>query len=117
MAAKKEQKDMERVLTKYELSRLLAEKTNFYIHNMETVLDALDEIIVENMSTAKKDKPSEIRLSLGFVFGGRYSPEHEARDPRTNEKIITPAKFIPYAKFSPSFRKKINKKKKITKKK
>ena len=32
MAAKKEQKDMERVLTKYELSRLLAEKTNFYIH-------------------------------------------------------------------------------------
>lgn len=111
MAAKKGQKDMERVLTKYELSRLLAEKTGFYIHNMATVLDALDEIIVSNMSTATEDNPSEIRLSLGFVFGGRYSPEHEVRDPRTQEKVITPAKFIPYAKFSPAFRKKINKKK------
>ena len=69
------------------------------------------------MSTATEDNPSEIRLSLGFVFGGRYSPEHEVRDPRTQEKIITPAKFIPYAKFRAAFRKKMNKKKKISKKK
>lgn len=107
---------MERVLTKYELSRLLAKETGFYIHNMETVLTALDKIIVKNMSMATEDEPSEIRLSLGFVFGGRYSPEHEVRDPRDGTLVTTPAKYIPYAKFSPSFRKKINKNTKKNKK-
>ena len=89
----------------------LAIRTNFYKKNIDTILDALDEIIVENMSAATKKEPSEIHLSLGFVFGGRYSPKHEVRDPRTGEKVMTPAKYIPYARFSPHFRKKINKKK------
>lgn len=101
---------MERVMKRKELVDELSERTGFYKHNIDTILDALDDVIVENMSTAIDDEPSEICLSLGFKLGGRYSPEHEARDPRTGEKIMTPAKYIPYAKFSPAFRKKINKK-------
>jgi len=97
-------------MKKPELARELAQRTGFYIKNMEAVLDALDDIIVDNMSMATKDEPSEIRLSLGFILGGRYSPKHEVRDPRTGESVMTPAKYIPYAKFSPAFRKKINKK-------
>lgn len=102
---------MKRVLKRDDLARLLAERTGFYIKNMDETLRVLDEIIVEHMSAATKKEPSEIHLSLGFVFGGRYSPKHEARDPRTGETVMTPAKFIPYARFSPNFRKKINKKK------
>lgn len=101
---------MERVMKKPELARELAQRTGFYIKNMEQVLDALDDVIVENMSTATKDEPSEIRLSLGFALGGRYSPKREVRDPRNGNMVMTPAKYIPYAKFSPAFRKKINKK-------
>ena len=102
---------MERVLKRKELVNLLSEKTRFYKKNIDEILDALDDVIVENMSAATKKEPSEIHLSLGFVFGGRYSPKHEARDPRTGETVMTPAKYIPYARFSPHFRKKINKKK------
>lgn len=101
---------MERVMKRQELVDELSIRTGFYKTNINAMLDALDDIIVENMSMATKAEPSEIRLSLGFVFGGRYSPKHEVRDPRTGEKVMTPAKFIPYARFSPSFRKKINKK-------
>lgn len=101
---------MDRVMKRQELVDELAARTGFYKHNVNTMLEALDDIIVENMSMATKKEPSEIRLSLGFTFGGRYSPKHEVRDPRTGEKVMTPAKFIPYARFSPSFRKKINKK-------
>jgi nucleoid DNA-binding protein len=101
---------MERVMKRQELVDELSARTGFFKHNVDTMLDALDDIIVENMSMATKQEPSEIRLSLGFVFGGRYSPKREVRDPRTGEKVMTPAKFIPYARFSPSFRKKINKK-------
>lgn len=101
---------MERIMQRKELVDELAERTGFYKHNIDTILDALDDVIVENMSAAKEDEPSEIRLSLGFIFGGRYSPAHEAKDPRNGETIMTPAKYIPYARFKPSFRKKINNK-------
>ena len=101
---------MDRVMHREELVEELSARTGFYKINVNAMLDALDDIIVENMSMATKKEPSEIRLSLGFIFGGRYSPKREVRDPRTGEKVMTPAKFIPYAKFSPSFRKKINKK-------
>lgn len=101
---------MERVLKKEQLVDILAERTGFYKKNIRTILNALDDVIVENMSAATKTEPSEIHLSLGFVFGGRYSPKREAKDPRDGSTIITPAKYIPYAKFKPSFRQKINKK-------
>lgn len=101
---------MERVLKRKQLVDILSERTGFYKHNIDTMLDALDDIIVENMSTATKTEPSEIHLSLGFVFGGRFSPKREAKDPRDGSIIMTPAKYIPYARFKPSFRKKINKK-------
>lgn len=101
---------MERVLKRKELIDEIAERTGFYKYNVDAFLDALDDIIVENMGTATKKEPSEIHLSHGFVFGGRYSPKHEAKDPRNGETVITPAKYIPYARFKPSFRKKINKK-------
>lgn len=101
---------MERVMHREELIEELASRTGFFKHNVNTFLNALDDVIVENMGMATKEEPSEVRLSVGFVFGGRYSPKREVRDPRTGEKVMTPAKVIPYAKFSPSFRKKINKK-------
>ena len=101
---------MERILKRKELIDELAERTGFYKYNIDFMLDALDDIIVENMATATKKEPSEIHLSHGFVFGGRYSPRHEVKDPRNGETVMTPAKYIPYARFKPSFRKKINKK-------
>lgn len=100
---------MERVLKRKQLVNELSSRTGFYKHNIDTILDALDDIIVENMSAATKTEPSEIHLSHGFVFGGRYSPKHEVRDPRNGNTVMTPAKYIPYARFKTSFRQKINK--------
>jgi nucleoid DNA-binding protein len=101
---------MERVLKRKQLVDELAERTQFYKYNIEAMLDALDDIIVENMSMATKTEPSEVHLSLGFVFGGRYAPKREAKDPRDGSTIMTKAKYIPYARFTQSFRNKINKK-------
>jgi nucleoid DNA-binding protein len=101
---------MERILKRKQLVDELSERTGFYKYNIEAMLDALDDIIVENMSMATKTEPSEIHLSHGFVFGGRYSPKRQVRDPRNGEMVMTPAKYIPYARFKTSFRQKINKK-------
>lgn len=101
---------MERVMKRKELIDELSARTGFFKHNIDEILNALDDVIVENMSTATKTEPSEIRLSLGFTFGGRYAPKRQVRNPKTGETVMTPAKYIPYARFSPAFRKKINKK-------
>ena len=101
---------MERILKRKQLVDELSERTGFYKYNVEAMLDALDDIIVENMSTATKTDPSEVHLSHGFVFGGRFSPKRQVRDPRNGEMVMTPAKYIPYARFKTSFRQKINKK-------
>lgn len=101
---------MERILKRKQLVDELSERTGFYKYNIEAMLDALDDIIVENMSTATKTEPSEIHLSHGFVFGGRFSPKRKVRDPRNGDMVMTPAKYIPYARFKTSFRQKINKK-------
>ena len=102
---------MDRVMKRKELVDELAARTGFYKTNINSMLDALDDVIVENMSMATKKEPSELYLSLGFVIGGRYAPKREVKDPRNGETVITPAKYIPYARFKTSFRKKINKKK------
>ena len=103
---------MERVMKRKELVDELAARTGFYKTNINSMLDALDDVIVENMSMATKKEPSELYLSLGFVIGGRYAPKREVKDPRNGETVMTPAKYIPYARFKTSFRKKINNKKK-----
>ena len=103
---------MDRVMKRKELIEELATRTGFYKSNIKLMLEALDDVITENMSMATKKEPSELYLSLGFVIGGRYSPKHEVKDPRDGSIVATPAKYIPYARFKPSFRKKINKKKK-----
>ena len=102
---------MDRVMKRKELVDELAARTGFYKTNINSMLDALDDVIVENMSMATKKEPSELYLSLGFVIGGRYAPKREVKDPRNGETVMTPAKYIPYARFKTSFRKKINKKK------
>ena len=45
---------MDRVMKRKELVDELAARTGFYKTNINSMLDALDDVIVENMSIAKK---------------------------------------------------------------
>lgn len=98
---------MDRVLKRKQLVDLLAEKTDFYKYNVEKMLDALEDVIMDNMLMAKEGEPSEIRLTLGFTFGAKYRRKQLVKDPRTGEMVVSAARVIPYAKFSPHFRRKL----------
>lgn len=98
---------MERIIKKNELIDALSDKTGFYKHNMKDVVDALADIILENMQTATFEEDSELHLRSGLIIGGHRVPEHEAKDPRNGQIIITPEKVIPYATFKPSLRQKL----------
>ena len=104
-------------MKKDELAAALAARTGFYKTNMRDVVDALADIIAEQLRTATFEQNSEIHLIPGLVIGGRRTPAREAKDPRTGEIIITPEKVIPYAVFKPTLRLKLYKKPKGYKKK
>ena len=99
---------MKRVLKKNDIANELAKRCDFYKYSMEAVVDALEDIIIENMGEATFDEDAEIQLAKGLTIGARRFPEREVRDPRNQDKITTPEKVIPFAKFTYTFRQKIN---------
>ena len=87
----------------------LSERTGFYKYNIKDLLDALEDIILENMNMATYDEPSEIVLFHGWRLGAKRLPDRPYRDPRNQQEIITPEKLIPYCKLKQSFRQRLNK--------
>lgn len=108
---------MEQIMRKKELVNKLAERTNFYKHNMKDVVEALSDIIVEQLQTATFEQDSEIHLIPGLTIGGYRVPAREVRDPRTGEMVMSQEKVIPYAEFKSTLRLKLHKKPKGYKKK
>ena len=99
---------MKRILKKKDIANELAKRCNFYKYSMEEVVDALEDIIVENMGKASFDEDAEIHLAKGLTIGARRFPEREVRDPRNQDVVTTPEKVIPFARFTYTFRQKIN---------
>lgn len=98
---------MKRIIKKNDLVDILSQRTGFYKKNMLEVVNALEEIILENMKMAKFDQDSEIHLAKGFYVGGKRKATCESKDPRNGSACITPEKVIPYAVFKPSIRLKL----------
>ena len=95
-------------LRKKDLAAELAKKSGYYKKYAEKFLDALDDIIVENLSHATFDEDVEIHLAKGLVIGSKRCAERDAYDPRNQEPIKVPEKSIPYARFTYTFKQKIN---------
>lgn len=108
---------MKNTFRKDDLVDLLAEKTGFYKKNMVSVVNALEEIIIECLQSATFEHDSELRLASGVIICGKRKPAGEAKDPRTGETVVTPEKVVPSAIFKPSIRLKLYKRPKGYKKK
>lgn len=98
---------MEKIMKKKQLARELASRTGFFIKNMEDVLDALDDIIIDSLKQAKVDNPTRIYLAKGFYVEGRRKKECVSTDPRNRSECITPEKVIPKPVFTQQFRNKL----------
>ncbi len=97
-------------MKKQELIDELASRTDFFKKNMKVVVEALEDIILENLESAEIGQDSELHLAPGVVICGKRTPQREAKDPRNGEIITTPEKVIPYAVFKTSIRQKLYKK-------
>ena len=108
---------MERIMKKPELVDELAARTGFYKRNMKEVVDALANIVIEQLQMATFEEDSELHISPGVLICGKRKPEQESIDPRDRSVVVTPEKVVPYAVFKPSARLKLYKKPKGYKKK
>lgn len=101
-----------RITKKEELVDELADRTNFFKNNIREMVDALSDIIREQVLTAEIDNDSEMYLAPGITIGGKRVPDREVRNPRDGTYVMSPEKVIPYATFKQSFRNKLRKDKK-----
>ena len=108
---------MGQIMKKEDLACKLAEVCGFYKKNMREIMNALPDIILEQLQTATFEQDAEIHLIPGLTICGRRVPAREAKDPRTGEMVMSPEKVIPYAEFKPTLRLKLYKKPKGYKKK
>lgn len=108
---------MERIMKKPELVEELAARTGFYKKNMKEVVEALADIVIDQMKTATFEEDSEFHIAPGVLICGKRKPQQESIDPRDRSVVTTPEKVVPYAVFKPSVRLKLYKKPKGYKKK
>lgn len=99
---------MERKIDKKDIINELSARTGFYKKNVKVLLDALEDVLLDNMQMATVDEPSEVRLFHGFVIGAKRKPVKKCRDPRTQELVESPEHLNPYTKFKMTFKKKVN---------
>lgn len=108
---------MERIMKKQEIIDEIAARTKFYKINVKSMVEALQDIIVEHFETAEVGANSEFYLAPGIVLVGVRKPAGKAKDPRDGSEVISPEKVIPKAVFKPSIRQKLYQKSKYYKKK
>ena len=92
------------VITKDQLARSLAEKTDYYIKNVKTLLSAMDEVVKEYFAEVTDDEEVMIQITTGIKIGCSVQPERTRRNPQTQEDIICAPTVKPKARFSSEFR-------------
>lgn len=108
---------MERIMKKQEIIDEIADRTKFFKVNVKSMVEALQDIIVEHFETAEIGANSEFYLAPGIVLVGVRKPAGEAKNPATGDTIVSPEKVVPKAVFKQSIRQKLYKKSKYYKKK
>ena len=86
----------------------LHQKTDIYKKDLRFIMDSLESVIMDMMLEASADNPTEIRLFHGWKLGAKVLPEREARNPKSGESVVAPARLSPYCHFEQSFKKRLN---------
>ena len=99
---------MKKKIDQKDIVNEISARTGYYKKHVKAVIDALEDVVLENMQMATLDEPSEAKLFLGFVIGAKRIPEKEVREPRNQDIITIPEHLNPYTRFKITFKNKAN---------
>lgn len=91
-------------MIKIDLARTLGERMDFTIKDADAFLTVFMEIIGKTL-----EKGEKIQLAGFGLFGVRYVPEHQGRNPKTGETLVIPACYYPVFKAGKSLKDRVAK--------
>ena len=91
-------------ITREDMVRLLSEKSGFYMKDVRSLLQCMDEVVFEELSKATLDEEVQIQMVSGIKCGCKIVPSRDRVDPRTQEPIQVGETAKPFAKFSQDYR-------------
>ena len=91
-------------ITREQLIRKLAEKSNYYQRDIRLLLQTLDDVVIEYFDEVAVDEEVTVQVVQGVKIGCKVVPPRERVDPRDRSTIIVPDTVKPFARFSEDFR-------------
>ena len=92
------------LVTREMLIKRLSDMSGYYQKDIRTLLQALDEVVIECFNDVNDNEDVSVQLVKGIKCGCKVVPERTRKDPRTQDDIICGATVKPFAKFSDDFR-------------
>lgn len=94
-------------ITREEMIRKLSDKSGYFQKDIRVLLQCLDEIVFEELSSVTDDEDVSIQLVSGIKVKTAVVPERDRVDPRNQNPIIVKATVKPACKFSQDYRLKL----------
>ena len=94
-------------ITREEMIKKLSEKSGYYQKDIRTLLQCLDEVVFEELSSVTDNEEISIQLVSGIKVKTAVVPERDRVDPRTQKPIVVKATVKPACKFSQDYRLKL----------
>ncbi len=80
---------METLITREQIIKQLSERCGFFQRDIKNVLSELDDVVEEHLMTVDEDNDEvAVQVVRGLKLIGKFVPERDRRDPRTNEPIV-----------------------------
>ena len=94
-------------ITREEMVRRLSEKSGYYMKDVRTLLQCMDEVVFEAMGEATLEDEIQIQVVTGIKLGCKIVASRERVDPRNQSPITVGETTKPFAKFSQDYRLKL----------
>jgi nucleoid DNA-binding protein len=91
-------------VTREDMIKKLSEKSGFYMKDVRSLLQSLDEIVFDELSKATLEDEVQIQMVTGIKCGVKIVESRERVNPRTQEPIVVGETAKPFAKFSQDYR-------------
>ena len=91
-------------ITREEMIRRLSEKSGYYMKDVRSLLQCMDEVVLEALCEVTEDHDVSVQLVQGIKVSTHIVPERDRVDPRTQEPVVVKATVKPACKFSQDYR-------------
>lgn len=94
-------------ITREEMVRRLSERSGYYMKDVRSLLQCMDEVVFDALCEATLEDEVQIQVVTGIKCGCKIVESRERVDPRTQKPIVVGETTKPFAKFSQDYRLKL----------